>query len=207
MATTLDIPSKDEDRVDAPPGMFTRALRAAARIRPADVRVLAFLDPATGASSHLVYDEESRIGVVVDPAAAGGTRDADAPLAALAEAIDHLAIDLQISLETRPEGNRRSAAPWLARRHGALVVAGARVGTAGTNAAPADLVAEEGDEIVAGPLRIEVLSPDHRTGGTRYRIAGRVFPPVESTLPRGRVPSDRRGSPARIQAPDPAAAA
>jgi hypothetical protein len=200
MTTTLDIPAS-EDRIDAPPGMFTGALRAAARSRPADVRVLAFRDPATGSSSHLVYDEESRIGVIVDPAAAGGTPDADAPLPALAEAIEQLAIDLQLSLETCSDGGRRSAAPWLARRHGALVVA------SGTNPALADLVAEEGDEIVAGPLRIEVVSPDHRTGGTRYRIAGRVFPPAEPALSMGRGSSDRRGRPARIQAPDPAAAA
>jgi len=196
-------------RVDAPPGMFTEALRMEARSRPANLRVQTFRDPSTGASSHLVYDEPSRIGVVIDPFATG--EGSDAPHADLVEAIDRLAIDLQFALETRARDGHRSASGWLARRHGSLVVRGAGDAPTAdeadprTGPTPFDILARDGDEIVAGPLRIQVISKG--PGTTHYRIAGSTFPAVASSPGMARKLATRRLEASGTVDPDPAAAA
>jgi len=201
--------TRREAGADLPPGMFTEALRREARRRPANLRVETFRDPASGASTQLVYDENSRIGVVVDPVAAGDAGDRLAPCADLVDAIERLSIDLQFALETRSGSRARSASAWLARRFGSIVV---RVGSD----APSDVLdgvptgaeapfAPAGqDEIVAGPLRIEVLS----TGtGTCYRISGAVFPSTESPARGGLKLLTRRVEATGDIRADPAAAA
>lgn len=184
--------------IDPPPGMWTAALRLAAQEQAPLVRVLAFRDPASRAVTYLVYDEATRIGVVIDPVATSS----GAPCEPLVEAIDSLAIDLQFALETHLHDEHRSAAPYFARRHGAQVVAGARcpireqaLGSEGAtpsdeSEAAFDLLLEDGDVLAAGPLRIEVLAtPGHTPACTSYRIGEQVFVGDLLSFPGDRPPA------------------
>lgn len=185
--------------IDAPPGMFTGALRLAEMTRPARLRVETFVDPVTGEATWLAYDEVSRIGVVVDPASPGDGDDT--PRADLVSAIEDLAIDLHFSLETRD--GARSGAAWLARRYGARVVGAAEAAGLSEVRLLPEIVAEPGDEFRAGPLRIEVLPATVGGQGVRYRVAGTLFPvPARpAKVATRRVTEPRRGD------SDPAAAA
>lgn len=189
--------------MDAPPGMFTRALRLACQDRPARLRIETFRGSDPGTSSFLVYDEASRIGVVIDPAV--GDAGDGAPGADLVDAIERLSIDLHFSLETQPADGRPSSSPWLARRFGALVVASHEARPeAGPHGFPGgDVCAQAGDEFRAGPLRIEVLPPGDRGDGVRYRIGDTIF---ASSRARPRLVTRRVGQVRRLD-PDPAAAA
>lgn len=208
---TADTTTKGDLGVDAPPGMYTEALRREASRRPATLRVETFRDPASGTPTELVYDDVSRIGVVIDPRAAGSGADPAAPSRALIDAIERLAIDLQYSLETRHEEGHRSASQWLARRYGTLVVRGSGDAPAeawaphpAAGSAVVDIVAEDGEELVAGPLRIGVVATGRET---RYRIAGSSFPQADAPQQRGRGLAGRWSKPTLVGAPDPAEAA
>ena len=92
--------------------------------------------------------------------------------------------------------------PWMKRRHGAQVVAGARcpireqaLGSEGAtpsdeSEAAFDLLLEDGDVLAAGPRRIEVLAtPKHTPACTSYRIGEQVFVGDLLSFPGDRPPA------------------
>lgn len=154
--------------------------------------IRAFFDEATNTITYLVWDPESRHGVVIDPVldfdlASGEieTRSATALLAAVAEE----GITLDWVLETHVHADHLSAAPLFKARTGARIGIGAHIRDVQRVFAPLfdardvdgegsdfDRLFADGDRLEVGALEIEVLhTPGHTPADVAYRIGGAVF--------------------------------
>lgn len=167
---------------DAPPGMWTAMQRRAQAAR-VPLPVVETLHGVDGTASHLVYDEPSRIGIVVDPTdGPGGTR---AHLAAL---VGHLGIDVHFVLETRLRPDHLGAVAHFVQRHGAraVIADGEAAELRGRDlpaehgfdprACPFDVLLTDGDELLAGPLRIRAQVRVERACATAsYRVGERLL--------------------------------
>lgn len=161
---------------DAPPGMWTAAERSAASAREPVVIVESLRD-GSGSTSHLVYDEVTRIGVIIDPT--DGPRGTRTRLERL---VEDLGIDLQLVLDTgRTTGTE--AVTHFVQRHGARAAIGS--GSAATltdhptsdpRGCPFDVLVQPGDELRAGPLRIEAVSrAGHVPAAVGFRVGDLLF--------------------------------
>ncbi|MBK6695961.1 MAG: MBL fold metallo-hydrolase [Myxococcales bacterium] len=157
------------------------------------MKVQEFFDPATFTLTYVVFDEASRDAVVIDPvldfdpvAAETGTVSADA---VIAFAKDN-ALRVHYVLETHAHADHITGAQLLKRRLEAKVVIGARItevqktfqpifdlgATFPTDGSQFDRLVGDGDELLAGALRVEVIAtPGHTPACVTYKIGDAIF--------------------------------
>jgi glyoxylase-like metal-dependent hydrolase (beta-lactamase superfamily II) len=172
---------------DAPPGMWSRPARDAGTRRTV---VETFVHDRTSCISYLVYDDATRVGVVIDPVSEPDPLERRfGPNTTMTAAIEALDIDLQFALETRVHRGHFSAASFFRNRFGAAIVISAEVSglqrsLAGLFAGsgfvpdgePFDVLVRDGDVLQAGPLRIEIVAPPGPPAATvAYRIRDALF--------------------------------
>ena len=154
--------------------------------------IRAFFDEATKTITYLVWDPQSRKGVVIDPVldfdAASGevdTRSVEAVLAAVAEE----GVDLEWVLETHVHADHLSGAPLIKARTGARIGIGEHIKDVQTIFRPLfnatdvkpdggdfDGLFADGDRLQVGALEIEILyTPGHTPADVSYRIGDAVF--------------------------------
>jgi len=154
--------------------------------------IRAFFDEATKTITYLVWDPQSRKGVVIDPVldfdAASGevdTRSVEAVLAAVAEE----GVDLEWVLETHVHADHLSGAPLIKARTGARIGIGEHIKDVQTIFRPLfnatdvkpdggdfDGLFADGDCLQVGGLDIEILyTPGHTPADVSYRIGDAVF--------------------------------
>ena len=157
--------------------------------RPA---IRAFFDEPTFTVSYLVWDPDSRHGVVIDPVLdfdlASGTVDGRSVEAILAAA-ETEGVTIAYVLETHIHADHLSGAPLIKSRTGAAIAIGEHVrdvqrifrpifGADDVKAGGGDFdrLLKDGDTIRAGGLAIEVLhTPGHTPADVSYRIGDAVF--------------------------------
>lgn len=157
------------------------------------MKVQEFFDPATFTLTYVVFDEASRDAVVIDPvldfdpvAAETGTASAEALIAFAKEN----ALRVHYVLETHAHADHITGAQLLKRRLEAKVVIGARItevqktfqpifdlgATFPTDGSQFDRLVGDGDELLAGALRVEVIAtPGHTPACVTYKIGDAVF--------------------------------
>lgn len=199
---------------DAPPGMWRSKL--VRDLRSPQVRVEAFLHEPTASLSYLVYDDASRIGVVIDPVSELDPLDGCPPRPdqRMTAAIEALDIDLQYALETRVHCNHFTAASFLQDRYGAATAIAAGVSDVQrrlaalfdgsrfeTDGGQFDVLVHDGDVLRAGPLRIEVVGvPGPPMARVGYRIGDASFVGDARRFP-GASAARRRARPGNDLAP------
>lgn len=156
------------------------------------VQIQAFFDPATSTASFLVSDPVTREAAIIDPvldfeprAARIATRSADAILAAVAER----GLKLRYVLETHAHADHLTAADYIRRRTGALIVIGGHITEVQRIFIPRfeaddvqadggvfDRLVEEGDVLSLGDLEIRVLhTPGHTPACVTYLVEDAAF--------------------------------
>jgi glyoxylase-like metal-dependent hydrolase (beta-lactamase superfamily II) len=154
--------------------------------------IRAFFDEPTNTVTYLVWDRDSRRGVVIDPVldfdVADGTVDDDSVEALLAT-VKEEGIRVEWTLETHIHADHLSGAPLIKARTGAKIAIGEHVREVQTIFRPifgaVDVKAEGGDfdrlltdgeRIQVGGLTIEVMfTPGHTPADVSYRIGDAVF--------------------------------
>ncbi|NJM82653.1 MAG: MBL fold metallo-hydrolase [Tabrizicola sp.] len=156
-------------------------------------KVQAFFDEVTNTITYLVQDPEGRGAAVIDSVldfdyASGrtDTRSADAVIAA----IEDQGLDLQWILETHVHADHLSAAPYIQERLGGKIGIGDRITIVqetfgkvfneGTrfqrDGSQFDRLFKEGDRVMIGQLRVEVLhTPGHTPACLTYVIGDAAF--------------------------------
>jgi glyoxylase-like metal-dependent hydrolase (beta-lactamase superfamily II) len=157
------------------------------------MQVRAFHDPATSTLTYLVFDPNSKDAVVIDPvldydplASRTSTTSVDKLVAAITE----LGLRLHWVLETHAHADHLSASQVLAQRFGVPVAIGSRItevqqtfkpvfdlGDAfATDGSQFDRLLVDGERLVAGTLKIEILStPGHTPACLTYKIDDAIF--------------------------------
>ena len=161
--------------------------------KPSAIVVEPFHEDLTQTVTYLVYDERTRVGVVIDPVTdfdprTGCTSNASNEL--VARAIDRIGIDVHYVLDTHVHADHLSGIPFFEDRFGASSVIGANVcevqsvardlfglgDDLPTDGRQFDVLVEDRATMHAGPLCIEVLhTPGHTPACVSYRIDDAVF--------------------------------
>lgn len=155
--------------------------------------VEAFYDPPTFTLTFLVYDEESKDAVIIDP-----VLDYD-PLAsqtgvdgarALAERAEALGLKVHYVLETHAHADHLSSSQWLKKRLGSQVAIGEQITEVQktfktlldlpddfpTDGRQFDRLFADGEVVDAGTLRIGVIAtPGHTPACVTYHIGDAIF--------------------------------
>jgi glyoxylase-like metal-dependent hydrolase (beta-lactamase superfamily II) len=158
----------------------------------AQPEIRAFFDEPTNTVTYLVWDRNSRRGVVIDPVLdfdpASGVVD-DGSVNELLQAADEEAITIDWVLETHVHADHLSGAPLIKQRTGAKVAIGEHVRDIQTIFRPIfgaedvkadggdfDRLLKDGDRIDVDGLSIEVIyTPGHTPACVSYRIGDAVF--------------------------------
>ena len=166
--------------------------RQEAETAPGRVEVQPFHDERTSTLTYVVWDEASRIGVVIDP-----VRDLDpknghtwlASCESVAAFVDAHGLAVPFVLETHAHADHLSGVPFFKKRYGSRSVIGAEItrvqatfrqvfGLADlpVDGRQFDVLVHDGDALDVGPFRIEVLhTPGHTPACVTYRIGDRLF--------------------------------
>jgi glyoxylase-like metal-dependent hydrolase (beta-lactamase superfamily II) len=154
--------------------------------------IRAFFDEPTNTVTYLVWDKDSRRGVVIDPVldfdVASGTVD-DGSVEALLKAVEAERISVEWTLETHIHADHLSGAPLIKARAGAKIAIGEHVREVQTifrpifgaedvkaEGADFDRLLKDGERIEVGGLTIEVMfTPGHTPADVSYRIGNAVF--------------------------------
>ena len=157
------------------------------------MQVEGFFDPVTWTLSYVAYDEDARVGVVIDPVAdfeAASGRVSYTSAARVAEFIDQRALEIPWVLETHAHADHLSAMPWFKERYGAKSVIGRYIAKVQetfrdvfnlgadfpADGSQFDHLVGDGEVVTAGPLEIEALhTPGHTPACMCYRIGDVVF--------------------------------
>jgi glyoxylase-like metal-dependent hydrolase (beta-lactamase superfamily II) len=154
--------------------------------------IRAFFDEPTNTVTYLVWDKDSRRGVVIDPVLDFDVTDGtvgDGSVNELLQAADEAAIAIEWVLETHVHADHLSGAPLIKQRTGAKVAIGEHVRDIQTIFRPIfgaedvkadggdfDRLLKDGDRIEADGLSIEVIyTPGHTPACVSYRIGDAVF--------------------------------
>ncbi len=150
-----------------------------------------FYDPATFTLTYVVFDEETRDAVVIDPVldfdpAAAST--ATTCIEAVEAFVRERNLHLHVAFETHAHADHLSGSQYLRTRFGAKVAIGARIteiqevfrpifGVAmATDGSQFDLLLAGGQRLEAGSLTIDVLAtPGHTPACVSLRIGDAVF--------------------------------
>ncbi|QDP19527.1 MBL fold metallo-hydrolase [Sphingomonas xanthus] len=154
--------------------------------------IRAFFDEPTFTVTYLVWDPETRLGVVIDPVldfdVASGSVD-QTSVDALLEAADSESVTIQWVLETHVHADHLSGAPLIKARTGAKVAIGEHVRDVQTifrpifgaddlksDGADFDRLLSDGEIIEVGGLTIESIhTPGHTPADLSYKIGDAVF--------------------------------
>jgi glyoxylase-like metal-dependent hydrolase (beta-lactamase superfamily II) len=154
--------------------------------------IRAFFDEPTNTVTYLVWDPDSRRGVVIDPVldfdVADGTVD-DGSVEALLEMVEQEGISVEWTLETHIHADHLSGAPLIKARTGARIAIGEHVREVQTIFRPIfgaedvkaeggdfDRLLKDGERLEVGGLTIEVMfTPGHTPADVSYRIGDAVF--------------------------------
>jgi len=154
--------------------------------------IRALFDEPTNTVTYLVWDIDSRRGVVIDPVldfdVTDGTVD-DGSVNELLQAADEAAITIDWVLETHVHADHLSGAPLIKARTGAKVAIGEHVREVQTIFRPIfgaedlkgdggdfDRLLKDGDRIEVGGLEIEVIyTPGHTPACVSYKVGDAVF--------------------------------
>jgi len=150
-------------------------------------------DPATQTLTYVVFDEDSRDAVVIDPvldydpaAAQTSTASADRVIAFVRER----GLTVHWSLETHPHADHLSGGPYLRRHLGAKVAIGAGIVDVQSvfrdvydlgadfpvDGRQFDRLLRDGEAIEAGAVRVEVIAtPGHTPACVTYRVEDALF--------------------------------
>lgn len=155
--------------------------------------VEAFYDPPTSTVTYLVYDEDSKDAVIIDP-----VLDYD-PLASqtgvdgarkLAARVQELGLRVHYVLETHAHADHLSASQWLKDALGAPVAIGERITTVqqtfktlfdlpesfATDGSQFDRLLADGETFEAGSLRVGVIAtPGHTPACVTYHVGDAIF--------------------------------
>ena len=158
----------------------------------AEPRIRAFFDEPTFTVTYLVWDPETRAGLVIDPVldfdCATGEVDTGSAEAVLAAA-NQEGIAIEWVLETHAHADHLSAAPMIKARTDARIGIGEHIREVqrifrpifgATDMDPEggdfDRLLAEGDRLEVGGLVVEVMhTPGHTPADVSYRIGGNVF--------------------------------
>jgi len=158
----------------------------------ASSEIRAFFDEPTNTVTYLVWDADSRRGVVIDPVldfdVADGTVD-DGSVEALLNTVEQEGITVEWTLETHIHADHLSGAPLIKARTGAQIAIGEHVREVQTIFRPIfgaedvkdeggdfDRLLEDGERLQVGGLTIEVIfTPGHTPADVSYRIGDAVF--------------------------------
>jgi glyoxylase-like metal-dependent hydrolase (beta-lactamase superfamily II) len=152
-----------------------------------------FFDPRTYTLTFVVYDQETRDAVVIDPVLDYdplASRTWTESVSAVARFIEEQRLSLRWSLETHAHADHLSASQWLKRRFDAGVAIGARITEVqqtfkaifdlpesfGTDGRQFERLLLDGEVLRAGSLHIEVIAtPGHTPACVTYRIGDAIF--------------------------------
>ncbi|MGD8860880.1 MAG: MBL fold metallo-hydrolase [Myxococcales bacterium] len=152
-----------------------------------------FYDPDTYTLTYVVYEPASRDAVIIDPvldydpkASQTSTRSVDA----VAQFVEHEKLNVHYVLETHAHADHLSGSQILRQRFDAHVVIGAKIKTVQetfrdlfdlgdglpTDGSQFDRLAEEGEALEAGSLKVDVIeTPGHTPACVTYKIDDAVF--------------------------------
>jgi glyoxylase-like metal-dependent hydrolase (beta-lactamase superfamily II) len=154
--------------------------------------IRAFFDEPTNTVTYLVWDPDSRRGVVIDPVldfdVASGTVD-DGSVEALLKTVGQEGISVEWTLETHIHADHLSGAPLIKARTGARIAIGEHVREVQTIFRPIfgaedvkdeggdfDRLLKDGERLQVGGLTIDVMfTPGHTPADVSYRIGDAVF--------------------------------
>lgn len=156
------------------------------------MKIEVFFDPVTSTLSYVVYDEETRDAVVIDPVFDYKLETSETSVESVTKIMDFLEkkqLKLHYVLETHAHADHLSAAQFIKRRLGAKVVIGHRISEVqetfkhvfdlpelSTDGSQFDLLVKEGDVLEAGPLKIKILeTPGHTPACVSYHVEDALF--------------------------------
>lgn len=156
------------------------------------MKIQSFFDPATYTLTYLVFDPSTKDAVVIDPVLDYdplGSQTSTASVEKLAAAIRAENLRVHYVLETHAHADHLTAAQWLKRRFEAKVVIGENIKAVqavfkgvfdlpdlATDGSQFDLLAREGETMLAGSLAIETIAtPGHTPACVTYKIGDAVF--------------------------------
>ncbi len=155
-------------------------------------QIRAFFDEPTNTVTYLVWDRDSRRGVVIDPVldfdVADGTVD-DGSVEALLTTVEQEGITVDWTLETHIHADHLSGAPLIKARTGARIAIGEHVREVQTIFRPIfgaenvkdeggdfDRLLKDGERLQVGGLSIEVMfTPGHTPADVSYRMGDAIF--------------------------------
>ena len=158
----------------------------------AEPNIRAFFDEPTFTVTYLVWDSETRAGLVIDPVldfdCATGEVDTGSAEAVLAAA-EAEGVTIAWVLETHAHADHLSAAPMIKARTGARIGIGEHIRQVQKLFRPIfdahdvdldggdfDRLLADGDRLEVGGLAVEVMhTPGHTAADVSYKIGGHVF--------------------------------
>lgn len=157
------------------------------------MKTAVFFDQRTSTLSYVPYDEETRIGVVIDPVldfdlSSGRTWTESAET--IARFLDDEGLQVPFVLDTHAHADHISAMPFFRQRFGAKTVIGADITKVQSTFADLfhleagfardgsqfDVLLRDGDRLEVGPLQLEAIhTPGHTPACMSYRIGDALF--------------------------------
>jgi glyoxylase-like metal-dependent hydrolase (beta-lactamase superfamily II)/rhodanese-related sulfurtransferase len=151
-----------------------------------------FFDPATFTLTYVVFDPETRDAVVIDPVLdydALASRTSTTSVERVAAFLRVRELQAHFVLETHAHADHLSGSQWLKQQERAQIAIGARIREVQEtfrdvldlphivpDGSQFDRLLSDGDVLVAGSLRIEVIAtPGHTPACVTYRIGNALF--------------------------------
>lgn len=151
-----------------------------------------FFDPATFTLTYVVFDPESRDAIVIDPVLdydAVSSRTSTSSLEKVAAFLRVRELQVQYVLETHAHADHLSGSQWFKQQDHAKIAIGSRIREVqevfrnaldlpyiSPDGRQFDRLLDDGEVIVAGTLRIEVITtPGHTPACVTYRIGNALF--------------------------------
>ncbi|MCA8956548.1 MAG: MBL fold metallo-hydrolase [Planctomycetes bacterium] len=156
------------------------------------MKIQHFFDPRTWTLSYVVFDEQARVGVVIDSVAdydQKSVRVFHESAAAIATFLDQHRIEVPYVLDTHIHADHLTAMPFFRAKYGARTVISAHVtevqatfakvfGLEGfpTDGSQFDVLLDDGATLEAGPLTIEALPcHGHTPASLAFKIGDALF--------------------------------
>lgn len=152
-----------------------------------------FFDPRTSTLSYVVFDRDSKSGVVIDPVLdldPGRGRTSEVTVEPICRFIDEQGLAIPYALDTHVHADHMTALPCFKRRYRARTVIGAAITTVqrtfaqlynlGADFVPDgsqfDVLLGDGEELDAGAFSIKALhSPGHTPACSAWQIGEAIF--------------------------------
>jgi glyoxylase-like metal-dependent hydrolase (beta-lactamase superfamily II) len=171
---------------------FSQWWSGEAEAAPDRTNVQPFYDERTSTLTYVVWDEATKIGVVIDPVRDLDPRSGHTWLAScesVAAFVNARGLAIPFVLETHAHADHLSGVPFFKKRYGARSVIGAEITRVqatfrhvfGFTDLPVDgrqfdLLVRDAEVLDVGPFRIAVMhTPGHTPACVTYRIGDRIF--------------------------------